>query len=77
MVPITVGQSGAARAPDGGGGKSRTGVSAKAFFMYIDQISAGNDPPVTVRRPPVPDSETGRPLESSLAISTAVAKSGV
>ncbi len=45
--------------------------------MKAVQIAAGNEPPVTVDRPPVPDSETGMPSASSLAMSTAVASCGV
>ena len=45
--------------------------------MNAVQIAAGNDPPVTVERPPVPDSETGMPSASSFAMRTAAASCGV
>ena len=45
--------------------------------MYLVQIAAGNDPPVTVFSPPVLESDTGNPAEFSLAISTAVDSCGV
>jgi hypothetical protein len=60
----------------GAGGNSTTGVPANAPFMKAVHMAAGNEPPVTVFRPPVPDIEMGNP-SISLAMSTAVESSGV
>lgn len=45
--------------------------------MYAVQIRAGNDPPVTLDMPPVPDSDIELPALSDRAIMTAVASCGV
>ncbi|CAB4930702.1 unannotated protein [freshwater metagenome] len=45
--------------------------------MAAVQILAGNEPPVTVSSPPVPESEIGCPSGPSFTIMTAVANCGV
>ena len=52
--------------------KSTTGVPSSAPVMYAVQIRAGNEPPVTVSSPPVPESDSGCPFALSFTIITAV-----
>ena len=71
------GQSMPLREPFGGSGNSATSVFFKAPFMKPVQMDAGKLPPVTVSRPPVPDSDTGMPFLFSFVMNTAVANCGV
>lgn len=70
-LALGVGLAGVAGISDGRS-NCCTGWPSRAAFMYAVQIRAGNDPPVTVDRPPVPESEIGSPLGPSLTIMTAV-----
>ena len=55
---MTSGQIWATSTPSGGAGNSATGMPSRAAFMKAVQMAAGKEPPVTVPRPPVPESET-------------------
>ena len=71
------GQSIPFREPFGGSGNSATSVFFNAPFMKPVQMAAGKLPPVTVSRPPVPESDTGIPFLFSFVKKTAVANCGV